>query len=121
MKKLLLSICAILALGLVSCGGGESSDSETYYYEDDNYGGSEIPFKGKGDSDELLYQGCATAYCGYNEMTIYVYENRNGNLVAKTNKSSNTTYPITNNFDFYTRDKCNMKIYAGGNYWIFAW
>ena len=28
MKKLLLSICAILALGLGSCGGGESSSSE---------------------------------------------------------------------------------------------
>lgn len=46
MKKLLLSICTILALGFVSCGGGES-------------GGSEITFKG---GDKAVYVKGAT--CG---------------------------------------------------------
>lgn len=46
MKKILLSICAVLTLGLVSCGGGESGSSETYYYDDYNSEGSNINFKG---------------------------------------------------------------------------
>lgn len=47
MKKILLSICTILALGLVSCGGSERGSSETYYYEDNNSGGSDINFQGR--------------------------------------------------------------------------
>lgn len=59
MKKLLLSICTILALGFVSCGGGESGGSETYYNEGYNSGGSEITFKG---GDKAVYVKGAT--CG---------------------------------------------------------
>ena len=119
MKKLLLSICAILALGLVSCGGGESSSSDNYYYEDNNSGGSEITFKG--NPDGLSYQGETSARCGDNFMTIYVYENRNGKLVAKIDPRHTQTFAITNNSDFYTRDTYNKKIEYQRCYWLFSW
>lgn len=106
MKKLLLSICAILALGLVSCNnsGGESSSSDNYYYEDNNSGGSNVSFKGSNST---------TAYNKYMEsMTIYVYKNGYGNIEVKTNPSNTTSYSARRS---YTYTDYDWEFGAGGS------
>lgn len=72
MKKLLLSICTILALGLVSCGGNDTGGSN--YYENNNYGGSNVNFKGRG----AAYRGS----CNIRSHGCSIFQDRNGDKLC---------------------------------------
>lgn len=119
MRKFLLPIYAILAFAFTSCGGHEVERNENTSEEINVNSSGEssvatsVNFRG-GESGYFAYTTAVNEY-GQTK-TIYLYQNRNNNLIVRTNPNSSTYYPARRSYKF--RD-FSYEFGTGNTYNIF--